>query len=206
MNGSNDLDRKTAHMNWRAALRPVVHAPFPADVMGRAAAIAVIVREHKGAPSVLLIRRAARAGDVWSGHVAMPGGRVEPADEGPVGTAARETLEEIGLDLALPGAHLCGMLPAMRPRIPGAPVGFIQPVVWELSEPHAAFAVEHQPGTSDEVDATGWVELAVLSSAGRHEVEIATGARIEVPGIQLPLGLLWGITLRVCEQLLADSA
>ncbi|KAF9919868.1 hypothetical protein FBU30_010427 [Linnemannia zychae] len=53
-----------------------------------------------GIPEVLFIERATRKTDRWSGHVALPGGKREEADEDDQETAARETLEEIGLDLA----------------------------------------------------------------------------------------------------------
>lgn len=50
---------------------------------------------------ILLIKRATRATDKWSGHVAFPGGRQEPDDEGDTRyTAMRETWEEVGIDLA----------------------------------------------------------------------------------------------------------
>jgi len=48
---------------------------------------------------VLLIQRTARPGDVWSGHLAFPGGRVE-AGESDEAAAAREADEEVGLDVA----------------------------------------------------------------------------------------------------------
>ncbi|KAI8605346.1 hypothetical protein EDD21DRAFT_363826 [Dissophora ornata] len=52
-----------------------------------------------GVPEVLFIERATRNTDRWSGHVALPGGKREEADEYDQQTAERETLEEIGLDL-----------------------------------------------------------------------------------------------------------
>ncbi|KAF9355995.1 hypothetical protein BGX26_005854 [Mortierella sp. AD094] len=53
-----------------------------------------------GVPEVLFIERATRKTDRWSGHVALPGGKREEGDEDDQETAARETLEEIGLDLS----------------------------------------------------------------------------------------------------------
>ncbi|SLM33862.1 NUDIX hydrolase domain-like [Lasallia pustulata] len=50
-------------------------------------------------PEVLFIKRAARTGDRWTSHVALPGGKREPADSSDWATGARETLEEVGLDL-----------------------------------------------------------------------------------------------------------
>lgn len=55
---------------------------------------------QRGVPEVLYIKRAARASDKWSSHVAFPGGRAEPEDENGLYTAMRETWEEVGIDLA----------------------------------------------------------------------------------------------------------
>ncbi|MBA3258253.1 MAG: NUDIX domain-containing protein, partial [Gemmatimonadales bacterium] len=49
--------------------------------------------------SVLLIRRAERTGDPWSGHMALPGGRRDSEDSDLIATAIRETAEEVGLQL-----------------------------------------------------------------------------------------------------------
>ncbi|KAG0248683.1 hypothetical protein BG011_010019 [Mortierella polycephala] len=53
-----------------------------------------------GVPEVLFIERATRKTDRWSGHVALPGGKREEGDEDDQETAARETLEEVGLNLS----------------------------------------------------------------------------------------------------------
>lgn len=63
-----------------------------------------------GEPEVLFIKRAARKGDRWTSHIALPGGRRDPEDADDEAAAVRETSEEVGLDLrkyALP----CGNLP-----------------------------------------------------------------------------------------------
>lgn len=48
---------------------------------------------------MLFIKRASRASDRWSAHIAFPGGRSEPDDENEKYTAMRETWEEVGLDV-----------------------------------------------------------------------------------------------------------
>ena len=65
----------------------------------RRAAVAAILRPVPGDTEVLLIRRAERKGDPWSGHMAFPGGHFEAIDADLRATALRETLEEVGLDL-----------------------------------------------------------------------------------------------------------
>ena len=59
-------------------------------------------------PSIIFIERAFHADDPWSGHMALPGGRFELRDRDLLGTARRETQEEIGIDLS--GGELLGRL------------------------------------------------------------------------------------------------
>lgn len=61
------------------------------------AAVLVPLVEHDDGLSVLLTRRTEHLND-HAGQVSFPGGRVEDQDPGPVGTALRETHEEIGLE------------------------------------------------------------------------------------------------------------
>jgi 8-oxo-dGTP pyrophosphatase MutT (NUDIX family) len=75
----------------------------PAEISehdGARAAVAVVLREGRGGPEVLFIERARHEGDPWSGHMAFPGGRVDPVDADTRAAAERETLEEVGLSLA----------------------------------------------------------------------------------------------------------
>lgn len=74
------------------------------------AAVAMILREHSGQVEVLVIRRAERPGDRWSGQAALPGGKVDAEDASIDDTAMRETLEEVGLDLRALNARRLGQL------------------------------------------------------------------------------------------------
>lgn len=64
-----------------------------------------------GEPEVLLIKRASRVGDRWTGHIALPGGRRDPEDEDDKAAAIRETSEEVGIDLSEKNALWIGNLP-----------------------------------------------------------------------------------------------
>ena len=66
---------------------------------------------QKGDPEILFIKRAGRAGDRWSGHVALPGGRRDPPDLDDRAAAIRETREEVGLDLTRFDCLYVGNLP-----------------------------------------------------------------------------------------------
>lgn len=76
--------------------------------------VAILLREGVKGPEVLLIERAANEKDFWSGHIGLPGGRIEAKDSGPRQAAERETREEIGLDLG--SAEYLGQL---RDIVPG---------------------------------------------------------------------------------------
>src|SRR5262245_23913673 len=85
------------------------HQPRELSPQGvRRAAVAMVLANGPEGPSVLFIERAQHPGDPWSGHMAFPGGRVDPGDARPRDAAERETLEEVGLSLR--GAELIGRL------------------------------------------------------------------------------------------------
>ncbi|OAG45147.1 hypothetical protein AYO21_00495 [Fonsecaea monophora] len=66
---------------------------------------------QEGDPELLFIKRAGRAGDRWSGHIALPGGKRDPEDADDFAAAVRETREEIGLDLETTECLPAGNLP-----------------------------------------------------------------------------------------------
>ena len=81
---------------------------------GERAAVALLLHDsaEEEAPRLLLIERARREGDPWSGDLAFPGGRMEPGDAGERAAAERETAEEIAVDLA--AARCLGRLDDME--------------------------------------------------------------------------------------------
>src|SRR5689334_10230467 len=93
----------------RAAFRDRAHRPATLRGDERFAAVAAVLRDRGGEAEVLLIRRAQKETDPWSGHMAFPGGRQDPSDRDLLHTAVRETEEEVGLELR-PEEHLIGRL------------------------------------------------------------------------------------------------
>jgi len=83
----------------RAALAGYRPALLPAR--GESASVAMIVcdGEGYGGLQVVVIERARRDGDPWSGQLAFPGGRREAGDRDARHTAERETREELAGDL-----------------------------------------------------------------------------------------------------------
>jgi 8-oxo-dGTP pyrophosphatase MutT (NUDIX family) len=63
------------------------------------AAVAILLRSNNKDIEVLLVKRAIKLTDPWSGQVALPGGKKNSNNEHLKNTAIRETLEETGIDL-----------------------------------------------------------------------------------------------------------
>ena len=85
--------------SFRAALGDFQPRLLP-DVEGQTrAAVAAVLRPGEKGAEILFIHRSEDPRDPWSGHMAFPGGRVDPGDADPLAAAARETREEVGIDL-----------------------------------------------------------------------------------------------------------
>jgi 8-oxo-dGTP pyrophosphatase MutT (NUDIX family) len=145
--------------------------------------------------AVLLIRRAERTGDPWSGHMALPGGRREPGDLDLLTTAARETAEEVGIQLSR--EDLAGSLDDVVPRTPVLPPIAVRPYVFMLSA--------RPPMTLNaEVASANWVTLDhFLRADTRHPVRLeVAGQSRQVQAYQLEDGIVWGMTERIITGLL----
>jgi 8-oxo-dGTP pyrophosphatase MutT (NUDIX family) len=84
----------------------------------RRAAVAILLRTGAAVPEVLLMRRAERASDRWSGQIGLPGGHADALDPDLVATVLRETREEVGLDLRVE-AERAGELPPVQAKARG---------------------------------------------------------------------------------------
>lgn len=188
-------DPRLAAIRAALAQRPPVRAQAGADVPR--AGVALLVRPGPEGLELLLIRRAEREGDPWSGHMAFPGGRAQAGDASLAATAARETREEVGIDPAASGEWL-GALDDLAPR-----AGVLRIVV----SPHV-FAVpagaEPVP-RAEEVEAAFWVPLRELADPAAaveylHEVEGYPPMRF--PAFGTRGYVIWGMTHRMLSQLL----
>ncbi len=180
----------------RDALR--AHPTEPADPGPNVprAAVALLVRPAPTDLELLLIRRAVRQGDPWSGHMALPGGRADPGDADAVATAVRETHEEVGIDLRSAGVFLGG-LDVLAPRS-GAPRIAVWPFVFGVKH-----SVEAEP--NHEVESAVWIPVGELTAPGAvtehlHEMEGRPPLPFPAYG---PRGyVIWGLTYRMLEQFL----
>ncbi len=171
----------------QALSRPAVRLEDPS--LRRAAVAAILSPGRK----LWFIRRAQRATDPWSGHVAFPGGREEPGDGDLLQTAVRETWEETGLDLGR--AEILGTLDDLQTR----------PVRTMLIRPFV-FALDHEPvpRTTDEVVAYHVATLdPLLAGHGRGPMTWPlSGVGFTMPRVDFDGVRLWGLTLQVVDDLL----
>lgn len=190
------MEASLAYLREQLAARPASSANTTDE---RHAAVATILRERDpelGA-EVLLIRRAERASDPWSGHMAFPGGQRDAADPDLLATALRETREEIGLDLAHDG-QLLGRLDDIDAMARGRRVGMaITPFVFELqSDPPLRLE-------AGEVADAVWTPLRPLfrGEARTTYPYVFGGGRLELPGHRVGERVVWGLTYQMLEAL-----
>ena len=144
---------------------------------------------------LLLIQRAERHGDPWSGQIALPGGRRAAADATLQDTAVRETLEETGIDLATHGLVL-GTLDEIRPRTPVLPPIIVTPFVAVV------------PGgvpiqISDELADAFWTPWSTFADPARIDESTVhvRGSAWTVSSYLVGERVVWGMTERMLRQL-----
>jgi 8-oxo-dGTP pyrophosphatase MutT (NUDIX family) len=170
--------------------------PTPAAAEILQAAVALVVRGGERL-EVLLIKRAKREHDPWSGHMALPGGRRDPADASLLETAMRETREETGVALDDRGVHL-GRLEEVRPQSARLPRLSVTPHVFGVPPETPAHVA------SPEVDAVHWVEIDVLrapATRGHVQIPLPGGAR-SFPCLRVAGDVVWGLTYRILDDFL----
>jgi 8-oxo-dGTP pyrophosphatase MutT (NUDIX family) len=179
----------------RDLVRRALPLPGPAgDTFApRRAAVAVALGESETGVRLLLIRRAERASDPWSGHMALPGGHADANDENLFATVVREAREELGIDLARDAeclGELEDFLPVTASRVS------VRPFV---------FALAHLPPLipNAEVAETLWLPVADMISGtldAEHELLLG-GQRYRFPAFRAGEARVWGLTYRVLTTL-----
>jgi 8-oxo-dGTP pyrophosphatase MutT (NUDIX family) len=181
------------------AMRGSLPSREGADPPGQAAAVSAIFRDGRLGLEVLLIRRAERNGDPWSGHMAFPGGRRDAGDTDLLATTVRETLEEIGLDLRAAGS-VVGVLENQSATTRARNTGmWIRPYVFHLVSEEPRFELNH------EVTETIWAPVAPLMSGERTSSIDVTFDNVSytLPAYDVDGRIVWGITYRMLQQIIA---
>ena len=162
------------------------------------AAVAVVLRGQDDQAEVLFIARASRTGDPWSGHMAFPGGRLDPSDEGTREAAERETLEEVGVCRA-DGSYL-GRLDDLEGRPERNDRMVVSAYVYHMADPEP-LRLNH------EVREAFWFPVSELLASERHVTyPHATYGGKQLPGILVGVPgrhIVWGLTYRFVDVLLS---
>lgn len=173
----------------------------------RSAAVAAVLREHDSEGhrelELLFIRRADHPGDPWSGHMAFPGGRVDPVDAHPLAAARRETLEEIELDLEK-NARLLGELSEVPAVAKGKRLAMVvHPFVFALDGAGPPLIPDPR-----EVAETLWIPLSLFFDEGARESldYDYEGVRMQLPCYRWKGRTVWGLTLKMVDELTAALA
>ena len=202
------MSPRNADVGWRVPgaripdwLEPLAHAVegvhgsdltrfLPPPEGGRHSAVLILIGTGPDGADILIIER---AHDMRShaGQPAFPGGAVDPGDDGPVGAALREAVEETGLDPG--GVEVFALLPDLWVPVSGF---VVTPVLawWRGESPVSAVDVA-------EVASVHRVPVSELADPGRR-------TRVRHPSGYVGLGfavrglLVWGFTAGILSGLL----
>ena len=170
----------------------------PAEPLpSKRAAVAISLRSGVSGPEILMIQRAVREGDPWSGHMGFPGGRKDATDVTDVDCAKRETREEISFDLDTHGELVCQLSDVNTGWRADRPEMLVAPFIFKVDST-PSFALNH------EVDDTLWVPLNFLlddANRGRHQWDWR-GEVLESDAFTYEGRLIWGLSLMMIDELL----
>lgn len=152
------------------------------------AAVVILLRSNDKNIEVLLVKRAIKITDPWSGQIALPGGKRNSNDENLKNTAMRETLEETGIDLRI----YCRFLGTMKSfRSVQKPEMKIVPFVF--------FQEKNQKiKLNDELVEYFWISLKDI----QMNEDVIEFQSKEYPAFNIHQNKIWGLTFRILQKLL----
>lgn len=176
----------------------------PEDGAAARAAVTLLLRPAAGrsgpAPATagveaLFVQRAVLEGDPWSGHMALPGGRRAPEDDGLLDTALRELWEETGI--ALEPDDVLGRLDELRPLSRRLPAIAVSPFIAWMQAPDPVRA-------NRELQDHVWVPIRRLEEPG-HRTTLSLereGRTLVFPAIEYRGYTIWGLTFEIVKDFL----
>ncbi|WP_339673602.1 CoA pyrophosphatase [Dasania marina] len=160
-------------------------------------AVAIILRQGEQGLEALMIQRAERENDPWSGQMGFPGGRMEKYDGGGMATAQRETHEEIGLP-SNAYSDCIGRLP----DIIATPKKHLRPMVISCY----VFMLEDEPDLqlNYEVASVVWLPLNYLANKNnRQAMQWQRGKQtVDLPCYLYQGKRVWGLSLKMLDELM----
>jgi len=162
----------------------------------RRCAVNLLLRDANGHDvELLMIQRAERAGDPWSGQMGFPGGRMDEADAHIFATAMREMHEEVGIEASR--FELIGRLSDLmtRSQVWHKPM-VITPFVGRLSGD--SFDANY------EVASVVWIPLAFLADVSNRQAMPykGHGMSLTMPCYVYDNKRIWGLSLSMIDELL----
>lgn len=164
-------------------------------------AVAVIYRNSKAkGPELLLIERAQREGDPWSGHMAFPGGKVQANDANTLSAAIRETWEEIGLDINLSAQYKGRLTDLLTRRHNHLRPMVVTPYLFELLD-------EVELNFNHEVADTVWIPFDFfIDKSNRSSMKWKAGSvNLKMPCYYYQNKCIWGLTYLMLKDLINDQ-
>jgi 8-oxo-dGTP pyrophosphatase MutT (NUDIX family) len=158
------------------------------------AAVAIIINPKLEGGSLLLIKRAERESDPWSGQIAFPGGHKSSEDGTFLETVCREAYEEVGIRLG--EQELLGVLPIVRAHTRQI---LVAPFVFQL-------ATDVDVRTNEEVAESFWSPLSELKNLNTTTSQVqAEGRALNVDSYIFRDHVIWGLSYRIIN-ILFDKA
>lgn len=157
------------------------------------AVVAILLWDEPGVGlQTLLVKRAEREGDPWSGQIGLPGGRVKQSVESPRTALHREVEEEVGIRLEEVGVEL-GSLSVGHPmrRIEMR----VQPWVYGLR-------TKPKVSLGSEIADSFWTNLIELPSKMRMVEIVIRNEPRSVESFVVEGKVVWGFTYRVLTELI----
>ncbi|MCP4681130.1 MAG: CoA pyrophosphatase, partial [Desulfobacterales bacterium] len=165
--------------------------------LARAGVAGILKHDEKEGLCVMLVKRAEREGDPWSGHMAFPGGRMEKKDSNVYKATIREVEEETGLDLLME-AHYIGRLSDLLAKTHDRKSNMVLTAF--------IFSLEKEPEWhfNYELLERVWIPLDYFkepSNRKKMDWQVA-GNSVQLPCYYFEERVIWGLTLSLIDELI----
>jgi len=170
--------------------------PLPSDSKKPRGAVGVLIKEEGDDLWLLMIKRRENPKDPWSGQMAFPGGHADPRDHSLFDTAARETAEEVGVDVRR--QEFLGCLSNVHPK--NAPM-VVAPFVFLAKE-------KVEPATSQEAQEVLWVPMSFLMNPKNvSSITIPTErGHVTMGCYGYSNHIIWGLSFRIIQEIISKTS